>query len=419
MSLGPITSYSIPFKVPGSQQDRQKLHFFCVQGVSDLSGNLCGSTHFWRGTALESSHEEPVVRQALTAFSSAHLDFLRAKSDERVEDFVSVDTIRAYHKALRCLRRYLASRNDSKTLFSLKVPLICCAFFYCFESTRGNYAVALSHLDNGLAILRSHNSKDTDTSVDVDLSSVSHLFSRLDLQATLANPSRIPTLEITTEAERSGLTPIIPEDYSFPGGTAEAQVTLDKLQNYAWRFLVGSYCHGFSTQVPPEVLQEKADLKSQFSRWDAALDRLCAARAQKAPHTKPDLVSGPVYNEVVTLLRISHRSTLMALDSILPADSSVFSAIPNPQGNEILTFVESLQLTDLGKRAFSAEVGALAPLSMLAQYCADPAVAGRARELLRGARRREGFVDCRFGPAEPCERWKQESRGRWVSRWLY
>jgi hypothetical protein len=36
--LAPISRYAIPFKVPGSQKDRQVLHYYCVQGSGELAG---------------------------------------------------------------------------------------------------------------------------------------------------------------------------------------------------------------------------------------------------------------------------------------------------------------------------------------------------------------------------------------------
>lgn len=69
-----ITNYSLPFRVQGSQGDRQMLHYFFAQGSSDVSGFL--SSDFWTRALPQQIQHDYVIRQALVALSSLHLDYV-------------------------------------------------------------------------------------------------------------------------------------------------------------------------------------------------------------------------------------------------------------------------------------------------------------------------------------------------------
>ena len=142
-----VIAYAIPFSVPGSQRDRQMLHYFCVEAASNLCGYFTSRYGFWSHFALQCSHDEPVVRQALVALSSIHLDYV-SKDPCHVKGTdggaLTVETLQQYDKAVRKLRRYLATKEEPL----IKVALICCVSFYSFESARGEYDNALEHLHN-------------------------------------------------------------------------------------------------------------------------------------------------------------------------------------------------------------------------------------------------------------------------------
>ena len=91
-----IKSYAIPFRVPGSQADRQLLHHFCVVSANELSGFLVSD--FWTRTVLQRAQHELVVRQAVVALSSLHrqlrLGFSHANpSHRRIDGGVNGTTV--------------------------------------------------------------------------------------------------------------------------------------------------------------------------------------------------------------------------------------------------------------------------------------------------------------------------------------
>jgi hypothetical protein len=77
---------------------------------------------------LQVSHQDPVVRSALIAVGSVHRGFV---TEEKSVGFVN--PLEEYDKALRRLRRYIASEKPP----DMKVMLVRCALLYCFDTTRG------------------------------------------------------------------------------------------------------------------------------------------------------------------------------------------------------------------------------------------------------------------------------------------
>jgi hypothetical protein len=406
-----IMAYAIPFQIPGSQKDRQMIHYFCVQGSHDLSGYL--SSDFWSRVVLQYSHTEPAVRQALVALSSIHLEFVTPESPDRQQKRGGghdIETLLQYNRAVGQLRRYLSNTVQP----SIQVALVCCALFYCFESTHGDYDRAREHLRSGLVMLETARASGKDDlrscgspNLPDDLEQLAQIFSRLDLQATMFDDARTPFLELTSAEERCGGTPVVP-NLVFRD-LAEAQVTLDKLQNQLLNFLTRNNHYKFVSAegLPESIVQEKHELRKQFRRWSDALDEFGKTQSQseevgRHPHDQKDDIK---FQRGTTVLKLHHRIAQMFLSASFPEDSSIFGASPNPDAEFILELAEFLihsnQRSHLNApstsssphRSFSAEMGIVAPLFLLAMKCHNPQVSERAVSLLAASNRREGLLD--------------------------
>ncbi len=249
-----IASYAIPFQVPGSQKDRQMLHYFCVQGAADLSGHL--PSKFWTRLVLQRSHDEPAVRHAVVTLSSMHMD--HTTSGDACSRGSHEDPGVLYNRALRSLRRYLNGGKNShpERQPSPTVPLVCCVLFYCFEGARGNLDAALQHLRSGVMILNGQKATALhktviDSADQEDMDVLEQVLYRLDLQATMFDDKRTPLLQAT------------PQDTVPPGGgfstPDEAQAALTKLQNWLCRFLIANEKCKFwpAEELPRSVAEEK------------------------------------------------------------------------------------------------------------------------------------------------------------------
>lgn len=432
-----IASYSIPFRVPGSQRDRQLLHYFCVQAGSEISGYLgAESNPFWSHTVLRSSHAEPAVRQALVALSSLHLGYGVGDTGDGTErhqyqqitgtasgpvpgNTRNEEAVSQYGKALRMLQKRLddggAPGKGKGKEEQEQTAMICCVLFYCFESALGDNDGAMRHLENGLRILAS--ARDSRRRPCLAVDDVAELLGRLDIQATMFNDSRAPSLALVSTAEReTGIAELGAS--SCDGGDGKegaggafrsveaAQRALSRLQNWLFR-LIGQnviYHELPLEEIPPRVLEEKARLARDYARWRIMFDGFVEQQKKKGLSS-----GGEGWNNSVKILGVHHRLTQLLLESNLPENTAIFGSESNLEAGTLLDAIEDVVRSGSSggngdnentaaastrlRRSFSSETGVIAPLFLLAVKCADETVTARAARLLASCRRREGLYD--------------------------
>jgi hypothetical protein len=379
--------YNIPFKIPGSQSDRQSFHYFCVQGAPDLSGY--STSNFWTHNVLQYSQHEPLVRRALIALSSIHREYAETSYPvSECRDFNPL-VIQEYNKAVRQLRKYMAATtNPSKILI-----LTCCVLFYCFENARGDYEAAMGHLHAGLSILQDWIAEKGGNSFSTvepnsagDLHSLTQLLARLDMQVTLFTDDRLPYLCLVSSDETSGKISCVPREFNE---LIEAQESLDKLQNWLSRFLILNSPYKFEPlgDVPTVIVNEKKVLESQFTRWSTAMATFIETRL--AGHKSEE--------SRIKVLVMVHRIMLVLLRDSLTTNGST-SNKSNTEYDEIVTLAESV-LGDTeasgrrGRGTFSVESGVIGPLYLLLAKCRDHQLRSRAVSLLAASPRREGLIE--------------------------
>ncbi|CAJ0546887.1 Ff.00g015140.m01.CDS01 [Fusarium sp. VM40] len=383
--LPSIASYSIPFKVPGSQTDRQLLHYFCVQGSNDIAGFL--TSDFWSQTVLQESHQDPTVRQALVALSWLHLDY---STSECVGNSVTrADALTQYGKALRSMRKRLSRPSESAT----KIALICCILFYCCEGALGDRNAALQHLSNGLNLLISTQHEHNGV-VSQDIQNLSDVFERLDMQASFFEDDRTPILVLPSwqPSGEKDYTLLLEDTFT---GLQKAQQSLVRLQAWLYHFVNKNADHHNEPKesLPVDILQEKDALMKGYTSWIIAINN----------YEKETECDNETLHGIRTLL-VHFHVCRMIVESKFPNDPEVFGASPNPAAHKILDLAETLlQYTTLlngspnatksPRRNFSLETGVVAPLFALAIKCSDESVATRAAQMLASSQRREGLYD--------------------------
>ncbi|KAH6685061.1 C6 zinc finger domain-containing protein [Plectosphaerella plurivora] len=400
-----LTAYSIPFRMPGSQRDRQLLHYFCVRGAAELSGFV--NNDFWSQTALLASQNETIVRQSLIALSSLHLDLSRASGSDIVTEKVGKETLTQYGKALRSLQtRINRSDETPQARFETsKAALICCALFHCFESAMGESEAALRHLSNGLHLLAEHDKHQAVE--DEHMPSLRDLFGRLDLQATFFDDGRTPSLQMVSPLERNtGL-------FAGPMGTfftlGEAQKHLNRLQNWLLHLITDNlqYHNQPAHCVPQSALAEKAQLVMEFQHWAQRYNNFISGSSEFG---QSEFVHGG-RDQAVQTLWAHHAMSEMLLASKIPDNPEIFGDIPNHRALQLIQRCESILLpltkvegsspcssfsgtfTALPYRSLSSETGVIVALFLLAMKCADEQVIEAATDLLVTSQRREGLYD--------------------------
>ncbi|KAE8145270.1 hypothetical protein BDV25DRAFT_144810 [Aspergillus avenaceus] len=251
-----IKAYSIPFKVPGSQADRQLLHYYCCEAAEGLSSY--SDPTLWTTLVLQRSSQEPVIRNVLVTFSAIYQDC----SSGRFQSRPPLHSLQRIARCHRQLRTYLASPDASA-----EVVLTCSVIFHACETLLGNTQQAITHLDLGLALLRRCRTDTASSRSDDMIPYLSALFSNLDVQATIFNFKRgSPMLTLVSPEEKSGAVSVVPDTLL---STAHGEAVLLKLQNWMTHYIAK---HTESKHLPPEAtpadaLRERLALDKQFRRF--------------------------------------------------------------------------------------------------------------------------------------------------------
>ncbi|KAM0335223.1 hypothetical protein ACHAQA_000265 [Verticillium albo-atrum] len=403
-----VTAYSIPFRMPGSQRDRQLLHYFCVQGAHEFSGFV--HNEFWARTALYASQNETIVRQSLIALSSLHLDLARpgatGTGPGSGAGIVGNDTLLQYGKALRSLQtRITKSGQTAQARFeTAKTSLICCILFYCFESSMGDTQAAMGHLDNGLRLFASHRRAHAHDD-DEEMASLSDTLGRLDMQATFFDDGRLPTLALVSPTERETGLLASGETQTPFFKLGDAQKLLIKLSNWLVHFLLENLDHQYESRdaIPAAVLAEKDRLTVEFDLWAQQCDAFMRDLPSPVSHPAGDSDRERDQSRAARTLQAQHGAMQMLLASKIPSRPEIFGTVPNLAGADIVQLCESVLLPDghgeaaaaaaSTTRSLSSETGVVVPLFLLAMKCADESVTDKAVELLVRSQRREGLYD--------------------------
>ncbi|KAE8408869.1 hypothetical protein BDV37DRAFT_136663 [Aspergillus pseudonomiae] len=264
-----INSYCIPFKVPGSQADRQLLHYYCCQAAESLSTYT--DPTLWTTLILQRSHHEPVIRNALVTFSSLYQNHLSGElSGYNNDKLPPLKTLQRIAKCHRQLTTYLSSPGALP-----EVALTCSVLFYAFEALIGNTKQAIKHLDLSLTLLqRCQNDSSSLSKPDDIIPHLAALLSCLDVQASVYDQQRgLPRLALTSPSETCGTQNVVPETFI---DVSQSEAVLLKLQNWIARHLAinAKVKHNPLSEIPPQVLHERGVLEGQLQRYLTAVDKL-------------------------------------------------------------------------------------------------------------------------------------------------
>lgn len=377
-SASSIGKYAIPFKVPGSQRDRQILHYFCVRGSHEIANYF--NIDFWTKTVLQQSHQESVVRQALVSLGALHLDFTTTGIPG--SDCSKHGALAQYGRAIHALRKRVEKPDHG----TVKTALTCCILFYCFEAALGDSAAALRHLDSGLDLLSSsRHDQELERTDDLDI--LSQILERLDMQATVFDDGRSPRMLLSTEVFRNGATFRCID---------EACWAFIRVQNSFVRFLTTQIPHSSSSKdsLLSSLMEKKRLLQEQMDAWLAKFEQ---------SRLGDDQDNQDYYGAKILL--VSWQVSKMLLEAQYPTNDTSASASANARAHKILDMAHEVLDHSQGgskdveqdpvsqRRTFSSESGIVAPIFGLAAKCSDETVCDRALEMLHRSRRREGLYD--------------------------
>ncbi|OJJ94692.1 hypothetical protein ASPACDRAFT_1877402 [Aspergillus aculeatus ATCC 16872] len=266
-----FSPYNIPFRVPGSQADRELLHFYCCEAAQSLS-SLTDPT-LWTQLVLQRCHTQPIIRHALVTLSALYRDHCdRGPQSPETQRQPSPRSLELIAKSHRQVCRHLSSPHAS-----YEVALICGVLFYAFETLIGEAEAAIRHLDQTLLLFRRYRDddaarpgcRDGHPVADDLLPHLNSLLARLDIQASMYNDTRPLVLLLGPSS------PELPSDPTAPSPTDlnAKERTLITLQARLLRHLMLHVSHKNHPldSLPPSILHERRALDADFQTFIASL----------------------------------------------------------------------------------------------------------------------------------------------------
>lgn len=318
-------------------------------------------------------------------------------SDDSVAFSVSAETTEAYTKAIKALRNYLEKREHPDR----SIVLTCSAIFFVYELVCGERDTALSHLGNGLKILKTWHSTETCALRDSPNADVRDelvaAYAQMDFDASIFNDGRPMAVNVDLPVDEE-----IDDANVEPFGTLQAaQRSLFPLLRGCLQFLIGHAHLKIESPgcISEEVLRQRRKLLDQLRVWERRAD---------ASKFEYQALAGD-RRSVLSLCRLHCRTLrLSLLASIQDAPMSptqcfddeadlIFQLAWDAMSTDVDSSSSGSTDTTLAsrhRRCFSLDVGVVAPVFLLALKTTKPSVAARALELLHAAQgRREGFYD--------------------------
>ena len=186
-----------------SEQEKQYLEWFWCRTAKKIPGIFVLT--FWDSLVMQASIGEPAVLHAVLVLSSVHKNGFVNDSRQNYSDQTSSKQeqfmLEQYSKAIGDIQLHLPSQDK----LSVRVALITCIVFVCFEYLGGRFRTAQVHLQSGLRVLEEMQASSTvdpggvprsDHSSDPIDDWIAQAFSGRHVQAMLFRKSCQPCLQL-------------------------------------------------------------------------------------------------------------------------------------------------------------------------------------------------------------------------------
>jgi len=437
-------SIDLPFS------DQEALYFqqFRENTASELSGFF--DSAFWARTVLQECHAEASIRYAVVALGALYKTL--EKNSESPPSSPSNAVLDPSDQAQRhwemAVRQYsnacisLAAVNSSDTR-SNRTRLIASVLLACFDSFVGDHKLAIRQIQNGLGLLeqlRVEKRQDfTATSDEPVEDELVQMFTRLAIQAKsydmafhFPDPFVVRLTNNGPQSQEPGSP--ISEPASTPGSATyqgqipdrftsvmEARVAWDKLTKRIFMFRESMFDQaqsGVMGVLPANLRHFGMRFKQEMEDWIAAFDPILHSRT--APGVSSQEKAGIAVLKMTTIMTqilflMTFSDTEMQFDAFIPQFKQIVDLAlevigdeerraaakrcPDPMfcrhqaGHEPDIFGGYEYATRHIKPSFSADLGIVPPLFVVATKCRDPLIRRQAIQLLRSSSRREGMWD--------------------------
>ncbi len=432
-----------PSSLAFDPQEGLYFQLFREHTASELSGFFDSS--FWARSVLQECHSEEAIRHSVIALGALYktLEKITESPPGSPSDIIDITdhiqrhwevAFRHYHYAIKAMYS-----NTSPDHATQRISLMATVLLACFDSFIGDHKQAIRQIQNGLRLLEQLRAERRraflprpEEPVDQDLI---QMFTRLAIQAKSydmafhfpqpfvirLNPQ---TSENSTSPSSDGGSPVSTTQSHIPEvfhSLIEARLAWDCLCERVIRFneMMFSYMSSISPMgILPQSLQgHGAGFKDEIQRWSIAFDPILASRT--APSKSSQEKTGIAVlkmNQIMAsiLFLMTFADNEMLFDRFLPDFRRIVELAMEVVGDEERRAAakrcpdpgscrhHSAQPDIFGgydynarhiKPSFSADLGIVPPLFVVATKCRDPRTRRQAIQLLRTSSRREGMWD--------------------------
>lgn len=438
--LASASTYQPSLNLPLQPTEALYFNIFRARTANELSGYF--DSTFWTRRVLQECHAEPAIRHAVVALGALYQTLEQtAKALQNPDPSLTNQpdagvghwqvAVKQYSEACNAL--VLLNNQDQR---SHKILLMASVLLACFDSFIGDYKQAIIQIQNGLGLLERLRAKKADqppqTTEDPLEQDLITMFTRLAIQAKsydlafhfpkpyvirLTSQSQDPISAASSDGGSSitsEVPPSIPERFT---SLLEARASSDKLNERILRFIEGLFAAKADLKgtLPHAWSDYGTNFKNQLEAWSNAFDHILHSRTN--PSVSPQEKAGiatlkmlQVNSQVLFLMMFSDQES--HFDAFLPqfrmivdlglevvADEESRAAVeqcPDPTQcqhrqrypSEIPGF-----FTPHIKPSFTADLGIIPPLFVVATKCREPITRRQAIQVLRSSARREAMWD--------------------------
>ncbi|KAI9711456.1 MAG: hypothetical protein M1820_002019 [Bogoriella megaspora] len=377
---------SIPDNESMAFNEWRSFEYFRRRTVPQLSGFFDAS--FWDYHILQTVRHEPAIRHSIIALGSLHERFeagdpwISRSNINKVEGGFALEQ---YVKAIRCLVELMSVKGKQ----AVDVLITACVLFTCFEALRGHHGSALSHVKNGINMLREGFQPNLSASTlkcnrpIVPFATLQTLFARLDCQCIRLGADNGPIDYISPSlGAESGFSGTIPYQFS---SLEEARNSLEYLERH-WQYFSRHMEWEYPQNLTFDV--ERQRQLDNFISWYNTLERFLRENCNRlsAVNLQATRVLRARYLVTADKLSVSEPWNEMAWDEHINLYTQITELVADIVANPN-------RLNEKIVPSFSLDNGVAGPLFHVVRRCRDPTIRRKAIELWRVTPRLEGVWD--------------------------
>ena len=429
--------------LPFSDQEGRYFNLFREQTASELSGFF--DSGFWTRSVLRECHSATAIRHAVVALGALYKTLEKSNESPPSSPYPDRDPADSARRHWEmAFRQYSHACNalvkaDSEAT-SHRTRLMASVLLACFDSFVGDHRQAIRQIQTGLGLLEQLRAErrraflpSSEEPVEEELT---QMFTRLAIQAksydmafhfpdpwvvrlTGNQPAQDPTSPSSDASSPIGITwDPIPDRFA---SVMEARVVWDKLCERIFRFRETMFAHaqnGVMGVLPTSVQHLGMSFGKDIEAWSQAFDHILASRTAPGVSSQEKAAIAAVkMSQFMTkiLFLMTFSDSEMHFDKFTPYFKGIVDLALEVVGDEerraaarrcpdtVFCHHQSRCQPDIFgghayaarhiKPSFSADLGIVPPLFVVATKCREPRIRRQAIQLLRSSARREGMWD--------------------------